>query len=205
MRAITHLGGEHRHGGHSRFSAPERPPHHDQRRRPGRLALVVSHLLVQALKRTVARPRPHLGVGLDSLVAAPDRFSFPSGHAAASLSMALAGIALLPPPSPAPCWPSLSWSEPAAAIWAVVLTHSLWRRLGADPDIIGTDVLLNGNPWTVIGVMGPDFRFVVNASMTRPLPADAFAPLLTRPAEGTPISGTPRGSSGAAWHAARRR
>lgn len=52
-------------------------------------ALVVSHLLVQLVKRFVARPRPRLPVGMGSLIDAPDRFSFPSGHAAAALSIAL--------------------------------------------------------------------------------------------------------------------
>ena len=52
-------------------------------------ALACSHALVQLIKRTVSRPRPRLPVGLESLVRAPDRFSFPSGHAAASLAVAL--------------------------------------------------------------------------------------------------------------------
>lgn len=59
-------------------------------------ALVSSHLAVQLLKRTVVRARPHLPVGYESLVRAPDRFSFPSGHAAAALSVALGLAAVLP-------------------------------------------------------------------------------------------------------------
>jgi undecaprenyl-diphosphatase len=58
----------------------------------GRVAaftLAFSHLLVQLLKRSISRPRPSLPVGLGSLIRAPDRFSFPSGHAAAGLSVAL--------------------------------------------------------------------------------------------------------------------
>lgn len=51
--------------------------------------LALSHLLVQLLKRRVGRPRPRLPVGMTSLVQAPDRFSFPSGHAAATLPVAL--------------------------------------------------------------------------------------------------------------------
>lgn len=58
--------------------------------------LVLSHLGVQLLKRTINRPRPRLPVGATSLVKAPDRFSFPSGHAAASLSMALPLASHLP-------------------------------------------------------------------------------------------------------------
>lgn len=59
-------------------------------------ALVSSHLAVQLLKRTVARPRPRLPAGLDFLVTPPDRFSFPSGHAAAALSLALPVALALP-------------------------------------------------------------------------------------------------------------
>lgn len=58
--------------------------------------LLASHLLVQLVKRTISRPRPRLPVGLSSLVEAPDRFSFPSGHAAASLSVAVPLFFALP-------------------------------------------------------------------------------------------------------------
>ncbi|MDB4878070.1 MAG: putative rane protein [Gemmatimonadetes bacterium] len=50
--------------------------------------LIVSHLVVQLVKRTVGRPRPSLGVGCHALVHEPDRFSFPSGHSAAAMSVA---------------------------------------------------------------------------------------------------------------------
>lgn len=51
--------------------------------------LAFGHLLVELVKRTVVRARPCLPVGLESLVQAPDRFSFPSGHAAAAMSIAI--------------------------------------------------------------------------------------------------------------------
>jgi undecaprenyl-diphosphatase len=51
--------------------------------------LLSSHLAVQALKRIVSRARPALPSGIELLLQAPDRFSFPSGHAAASLSVAV--------------------------------------------------------------------------------------------------------------------
>lgn len=56
----------------------------------GVVALVLCHLLSQFLKRTISRPRPHLPVGFSFLVAAPDRFSFPSGHSSASMAIAMA-------------------------------------------------------------------------------------------------------------------
>src|SRR5262245_1441542 len=58
--------------------------------------LVLSHLLVQLVKRTIGRARPSRSVGCDALVNEPDRFSFPSGHAAAAMSVAL-GYALVFP------------------------------------------------------------------------------------------------------------
>lgn len=37
-----------------------------------------------------------------------------------------------------------------------ILSHRVWQtRFGADPDFVGNPVLVNGNPYTVIGVMPP--------------------------------------------------
>jgi putative ABC transport system permease protein len=71
-----------------------------------------------------------------------------------------------------------------------VLTHRLWQRLGADPGLVGTEIRINGNPWTVIGVMPEDFRFVRNASLGAPQPADIFVPWLTPFAEMNPGGGS---------------
>lgn len=58
--------------------------------------LVLSHLAVQLVKRCVGRERPaSSGVGR-TFVTEPDRFSFPSGHATASLAVALAYAAAFP-------------------------------------------------------------------------------------------------------------
>ncbi len=54
------------------------------------LANIGSHLVVQLLKRTIARRRPALAVdGLRPLAVAPDAWSFPSGHAAAATALAV--------------------------------------------------------------------------------------------------------------------
>lgn len=45
-------------------------------------------------------------------------------------------------------------SEPVA-----VLSHSLWRELGADPGIVGERLELGGEPRTVVGVMAPGFWY----------------------------------------------
>lgn len=63
--------------------------------------LVVSHLLVQLLKRTIGRPRPVPAPGGIVHLAAPDRFSFPSGHAAAAMSVAFGYMLEFPMIAPA--------------------------------------------------------------------------------------------------------
>src|SRR5262249_35818097 len=72
----------------------------------------------------------------------------------------------------------------------IVLTHELWNRLGADPAIMGTDVLLNGQPYTVIGVMPPGFAFVRNASLGPAQHADAYTTFSVNLAETNPGAGS---------------
>jgi undecaprenyl-diphosphatase len=58
--------------------------------------VAVSHLLVQIVKRTVVRSRPAKVERFVSLVTEPDCFSFPSGHATASMSVAVVYGAAFP-------------------------------------------------------------------------------------------------------------
>jgi len=39
----------------------------------------------------------------------------------------------------------------------IVLSHHLWRTLGADPQLVGPTVSVEGRDWSVIGVMPEDF------------------------------------------------
>jgi len=72
----------------------------------------------------------------------------------------------------------------------IVLTHELWSRLGADRGIVGSDVRLNGEPYTVIGVMPPGFTFFRNASLGPPQRGEAFTTLNVNLAETSPDAGS---------------
>jgi undecaprenyl-diphosphatase len=85
--AITHLGGT----GSSVMAAAAPWYQCCEWHAASRVALttlVASHLAVQLVKRTVVRSRPARS-GLHASAREPDRFSFPSGHAAAAMSVAL--------------------------------------------------------------------------------------------------------------------
>lgn len=46
----------------------------------------------------------------------------------------------------------------------VILSHELWqRRFGADPNILGRNVTLDGQPFQVVGVMPPRFSFPIRS------------------------------------------
>ena len=52
----------------------------------------------------------------------------------------------------------------------VVLSHKLWNtQFGGDPQIVGKNIHLDGQPYTVIGVMPPSFDKPVWASLWTPL------------------------------------
>jgi putative ABC transport system permease protein len=54
-----------------------------------------------------------------------------------------------------------------------VMSHGLWlRRFGSDPGIIGRVIVLNGEPFTVIGVLRQSFRSYPPADLFLPLQAD---------------------------------
>ncbi len=52
----------------------------------------------------------------------------------------------------------------------VVVSHGLWReRFGGDPGVVGRDIVLNKEPYSIIGVMPSGFQFLgANASLWTP-------------------------------------
>ncbi|HEX4284997.1 MAG TPA: ABC transporter permease [Terracidiphilus sp.] len=55
----------------------------------------------------------------------------------------------------------------------VVLMNKLWKRLGADPDIVGKQIKLDQKPYTVVGVLG--------AGQADRLDQDVIVPLVFKP------------------------
>jgi putative ABC transport system permease protein len=55
---------------------------------------------------------------------------------------------------------------------AVILSNGLWqRRYGADPKLLGKSLAINGNDYTVIGILPADFSFYSQAELFLPLGA----------------------------------
>ena len=58
----------------------------------------------------------------------------------------------------------------------VILSDGLWRRrFGEDPGIVGRTLPLNGQPYTIVGIMPPEFQF--------PFERDVWAPHAVRPSD----------------------
>jgi putative ABC transport system permease protein len=61
----------------------------------------------------------------------------------------------------------------AGARRVVILSHGLWgRRFGSDRAVLGRTLRLNGEGYTVIGVMPPSFRFPAQVDLWTPLRID---------------------------------
>jgi putative ABC transport system permease protein len=55
---------------------------------------------------------------------------------------------------------------------SIVLSDGMWKRLGADPRIVGTPLRIGPDTHTVVGVIGPEFAFTCWPSQT----PDVYAP-----------------------------
>jgi hypothetical protein len=57
--------------------------------------------------------------------------------------------------------------QPSLGRWfeeerTAVLSDSLWRKFGADPQILGKTIAMNGASYTIVGVAPPSFRLPVD-------------------------------------------
>jgi hypothetical protein len=94
----------------------------------------------------------------------------------------------------------------------VVLSDQLWkRRFAADPELVGTTILLNSEPYSVVDVLPPEFRFptwirfddadlypllVVPKNEASRVPGRPTEPDLTRPGSRFPGAGRAAGLGG---------
>jgi undecaprenyl-diphosphatase len=130
MRRLTHLGGARATLGAGLILIAVG----GDDRRAGLVALLgntLSHVLVQVLKRTVARPRPCDAHGVPlALVDLPDPFSFPSGHSAAAFAVALPIAATHP------------WAAPVAlAVASLIAVSRFTLRVHHASDVVAGVVL----------------------------------------------------------------
>jgi putative ABC transport system permease protein len=66
--------------------------------------------------------------------------------------------------------------EQAGGNRAAILSDGLWqRRFGGDPQLIGRQIQLNGESYTVVGVMPPRFQLTQDTELWTPLMLDAAA------------------------------
>lgn len=50
-----------------------------------------------------------------------------------------------------------------------VISQGFWeRRFGSDPDALGRDILINQEPWTVVGILPREFRFPTWGNLLQP-------------------------------------
>ena len=83
----------------------------------------------------------------------------------------------------------------AKPVAVVVLSDGLWRRrFGADPQVVGQPITLNGQPFTVLGVMTPGFTGVTDEAQLW-IPFAQYAPqpaMRERGSRGFNVLGTSR-------------
>jgi predicted permease len=70
-------------------------------------------------------------------------------------------------------------APPALGQWfsdesGVVISNSLWRRLGGDPNIVGTALSLDERQLTITGVMPTEFRFPIQGTTIGRLESDVW-------------------------------
>jgi putative ABC transport system permease protein len=67
--------------------------------------------------------------------------------------------------------------------YVAVISHGLWQRHFGGQNAVGARLLLDRQPFTVIGVMPPSFQFPRRGAEFNNLPADVWLPLVFNPFE----------------------
>ena len=78
----------------------------------------------------------------------------------------------------------------------VILSHGLWqRRFGSDPNLIGQQITVEGEPYTVIGILPSNFRIfrVLNRELDAYIPLTLDRTQLGRHVVTAPTAGSARG------------
>jgi putative ABC transport system permease protein len=80
---------------------------------------------------------------------------------------------------------SITSRQPSSGEPVIVLSHRLWQTLGADPQLVGRKINVEGRDWHVIGVMPEDFA-VPDATATFWAPWDMRVSYRPRYPDGPP-------------------
>ena len=80
---------------------------------------------------------------------------------------------------------SITSRQPSSGEPVIVLSHRLWQTLGADPQVVGQTLHVEGLDWRVVGVMPEDFA-VPDATAAFWVPWDMAASYRPRYPTGTP-------------------
>jgi putative ABC transport system permease protein len=86
----------------------------------------------------------------------------------------------------------------------VILSHDLWqRRFGADPQVIGRALTLDGQSRTIIGIMPPGFQFYEGLDLLIPLAINVSQELRREPSTSSGVNVIARLKPGVTLEAAR--
>jgi predicted permease len=79
---------------------------------------------------------------------------------------------------------ALTEDDDRQGVRVAVVSHGLWARaFGRDPALVGRGISLDGQPYTVVGVMPERFEFPPRGAQFNGEPADVFVPIAFTPFE----------------------